>query len=136
VKHVFRATKMGWDKEQEGVWFDSDTYSKEEAQAEFKPYNGTNQRGYSYTGYEYDGQKYHDYTYLGEYEDGDIPRNNDEYIDSLINKNKDWSERVVLSVKRLHNKPRRECQDDQDVGNDLIFTAGFVILVAFREIKK
>ena len=38
MRHVFKATKIGWDEEQEGVWFDSDFYSKEEAEAEFKPY--------------------------------------------------------------------------------------------------
>ena len=41
MRHVFKATKIGWDEEQEGVWFDSDFYSKEEAEAEFKPYQGT-----------------------------------------------------------------------------------------------
>ena len=39
MRHVFKATKIGWDEEQEGVWFDSDFYSKEEAEAEFKPHN-------------------------------------------------------------------------------------------------
>ena len=29
MKHLFRATKIGWEKEKEGVWFDSDAYSKE-----------------------------------------------------------------------------------------------------------
>ena len=43
MRHVFKATKIGWDEEQEGVWFDSDFYSKEEAEAEFKPYQGTTQ---------------------------------------------------------------------------------------------
>ena len=38
MRHVFKATKIGWDEEQEGVWFDSDFYSKEEAEAEFKPW--------------------------------------------------------------------------------------------------
>lgn len=28
MRHVFKATKIGWDKEQEGVWFDSDFYSR------------------------------------------------------------------------------------------------------------
>ena len=74
MKHLFRATKIGWEKEKEGVWFDSDAYSKEEAEAEFKPYQGTTQRGYPYTGYERDGQKYHDVTYLGEFEDDELPR--------------------------------------------------------------
>ncbi|MDD7637060.1 MAG: hypothetical protein PUJ55_08990 [Clostridiales bacterium] len=83
MKHLFRATKLGWDKEQEGVWFDSDHYSEEEAHAEFKPYHGTTQRGYDYTGYEYDGQKYHDVTYLGEFEDDELPHNNSELIDII-----------------------------------------------------
>ena len=41
MRHVFRATKMGWSKEQEGVWFDSSHYTKDEAKAQFKPYTGT-----------------------------------------------------------------------------------------------
>lgn len=89
MKHVFRATKIGWKKEQEGVWFDADKYSKEEAEAEFKPYEGITQRGYSYIGYEYDGQKYHDYLYLGEYEDDEMPKDNNEFIESLLNREKE-----------------------------------------------
>lgn len=84
MKHIFRATRLGWDKEQDSVWFDSDDYTKEEAEAEFKPYEGRTQDGYPYTGYEYDGVRYHDYTYLGEYEDDEIPRNNAEYLESLL----------------------------------------------------
>ena len=38
MRHVFRATKMGWSKEQEGVWFDSSHYTKDEAKAQFQPY--------------------------------------------------------------------------------------------------
>ena len=86
MRHVFRATKIGWNEDQEGVWFDSDQYTKEEAEAEFKPYQGITQRGYPYTGYEYDGQKYHHYTYLGEYEDDKMPRNDEEYLRSLWDK--------------------------------------------------
>lgn len=78
MKHVFKATKMGWDSEKEGVWFDSDHYTADEAKAEFKTYKGTTQRGYPYTGYEYDGQKYHDVTYLGEFEDDELPHNDGE----------------------------------------------------------
>lgn len=74
MRHVFKATKLGWDKEQEGIWFDSSDYTREEAAAEFKPYEGTTQRGYPYTGYERDGQVYHDVTYLGEFEDDQMPR--------------------------------------------------------------
>lgn len=78
MRHVFRATKIGWDSGQEGVWFDSEKYTKEEAEAEFIPFQGVTQRGYPYTGYEYDGQKYHHYTYLGEFEDDDMPGFNGE----------------------------------------------------------
>ncbi len=75
MRHVFKATKLGWDSKKEGIWFDSDYYSKEDAEKEFKPYDGTTMRGYSYTGYEYGGEKYHDYTYLGEFEDDEMPQN-------------------------------------------------------------
>ena len=44
MKHVFKATKLGWASEKEGVWFDSKYYTKEEAQAQFKPYKGVTQR--------------------------------------------------------------------------------------------
>ena len=86
MRHVFRATKMGWSKEQEGVWFDSSHYTEEEAQNQFRPYQGTTKDGYPYTGYEYDGQKYHDVTYLGEFEDDKMPRSNDEYIDMMLDR--------------------------------------------------
>ena len=73
MRHVFKATKIGWDEEKEGVWFDADYYTREEAEAEFKPYTGITQKGYPYTGYEYDGQQYHDYTYLVLFEDDEMP---------------------------------------------------------------
>ena len=84
MKHVFKATKLGWKREQEGIWFDSNTFTKEKAEAEFKPYQGISQKGYAYTGYEYDGQKYHDVTYLGEYKDDAVPHNNEEFLDQLF----------------------------------------------------
>ena len=74
MRHVFKATKIGWDREKEGIWFDSDIYTKEEAEQMFEPYQGITQDGYPYTGYEYDGEKYHDVTYLGEYPDDDMPK--------------------------------------------------------------
>ena len=87
MRHVFRATKLGWEREKEGVWFDSGCFTKEEVEAEFKPYKGTTQRGYPYTGYEYDGQRYHDFTYLGEFKDDKMPKNDQEYIEWLANRN-------------------------------------------------
>lgn len=43
MKHVFKATKLGWEKEKEVIWFDSDDYIAQEARDEFKPYEGTTQ---------------------------------------------------------------------------------------------
>ncbi|MCI7210758.1 MAG: hypothetical protein MR981_00855 [Ruminococcus bromii] len=88
MKHLFKATKLGWAKEKEGIWFDSDDYTEEEAKQEFKEYQGTTERGYPYTGYEYDGQKYHDVTYLGEFEDDEMPHNDTELLDILSKKRK------------------------------------------------
>ena len=83
MRHVFRAQKFGWDEEQEGVWFDSDDYTREEAEAEFHAYEGSTRDGYPFTGYEYDGQKYYNYLYLGEFEDDKMPRSNKDFIASL-----------------------------------------------------
>ena len=57
---------MGCGREQEGIRFDSSQYTKEEAEAKIKPYQGITQRDYPYTGYEYDDQKYHGFNYPGE----------------------------------------------------------------------
>lgn len=73
MKHVFKATRMGWQGEKEGIWFDAEVFSKESAQEQFQPFQGMTEEGYDYTGYEYDGIKYHDVTYLGEFEDDKLP---------------------------------------------------------------
>lgn len=73
MRHVFKATIIGWNEEKEGIWFDADKYTKEEAEAQFKPYQGTTQKGHSYIGYEYGGKKYHDYTYIGLFKDNEMP---------------------------------------------------------------
>ena len=63
-------------------------YTKEEAMAEFKPFQGTTQKGYPYTGYEYGGQKYHDVAYVGEFEDNKMPHSDIELMDALIKSKK------------------------------------------------
>ena len=88
MKHLFKATKMGWAKEKEAIWFDSDFFTAEEARAQFKEFKGTTDRGYPYTGYEYDGQKYHDIHYLGEFEDDELPRNDIESMDIFLKKHR------------------------------------------------
>lgn len=88
MKHLFKATQMGWAKEKEGICFDTDDFTADEAKKEFKEYQGTTDKGYPYTGYEYDGQKYHDVTYLGEFEDDELPHNDTELLDILLKKAK------------------------------------------------
>lgn len=78
MRHVFKATQIGWDSKKEGIWFDADLYTREEAEAQLKPYHAFTQRGYPYTGYEFDGQKYHDYSYVGLYEDDKMPKDDSE----------------------------------------------------------
>ena len=84
MRHVFRATRIGWDQTQEFAWFDSNKYSLSDAEAQFKPYKGTTNRGYPYTGYIYDGVKYHDYKYIGEFEDDKMPRDNADILDYIL----------------------------------------------------
>lgn len=88
MKHLFIATKLGWDEEKDAVWFDTEHYSKEAAYAQFKPFQGIKQKRYEYTAYEYDGQKYHDVTYLGEFEDNQLPHNTSELIDIILKRGK------------------------------------------------
>ena len=88
MKHLFLATKIGWAKEQEGIWFDSYQYTREEAEAQIKPYQSIDQRGFPYTGYEYDGEKYYDYKYLGEFPDNEMPKNDHELWNYLLQKEK------------------------------------------------
>ena len=87
MRHLFRATRIGWGKVQDGVWFDSASYSKEEAAAQFIPFQGETINGYPYTGYEYDGVKYHHFDYLGEFEDDSMPTNDEEFYESLYYRN-------------------------------------------------
>ena len=77
---------MGWDEEREGVWFDADEYSEEEAQKQFKPFKGITDRGFPYTGYEFDGQKYHDFQFLGTFEDDEMPKSDKEWHSILLKK--------------------------------------------------
>lgn len=78
MRHLFRATRIGFPRAQDGIWFDIAEYTLKEAIAQFKPYKATTKKGFPYTGYEYDGVKYHDFKYLGEFEDDNMPLSNDD----------------------------------------------------------
>ena len=75
--HVFRCTKLGWEHEVEGVWFDADEYDRYSAEAEFTECTGYTEKAngetYPYTYYEYDGEKYYEIEYMGEYDYDDMP---------------------------------------------------------------
>lgn len=60
------------------TWWSNRINYREEAEAQFVPFEGVTQRCYPYTGYEYDGVKYHDFVYAGLYEDDDMPMNDYE----------------------------------------------------------
>ena len=80
--HWFVAQRMGWEKEQDVVWFDANQYSMEEAEAQFRPVQKTtmkNNHCFPYTAYEYDGVLYHHYRYMGYCDEKDLPRNRDEW---------------------------------------------------------
>ena len=76
--HVFLGTILGWESNQEYIWFNTLDYSKEEAEAQFiERYGETtkvNGLAYDYTYYEYDGQKYYKVVYLGEFDEKNMPR--------------------------------------------------------------
>ena len=76
-RHVFKCVKKGWDRETEGVWFDADLYTKEEAEAQFIPVDKMVEKSgghwFPFTFYEYDGETYYSVEYQGEFEDDDMP---------------------------------------------------------------
>lgn len=88
TNHVFRGKRMGYEEKRDGIYFDADRYSLEEATAQFKPFQGISQKGFPYIGYECKGVKYHDFQYLGEFPKNAMPRNDDEYLAWLIENNR------------------------------------------------
>ncbi len=76
MRHVFTCVKKGWEREREGVWFDADMYTKEEAEKQFIPVTKMVEKNggfYPFTFHEYDGQTYYSVDYMGLYEDDDMP---------------------------------------------------------------
>lgn len=76
-RHVFKCVKKGWDGEIEGVWFDADMYTKEEAEAQFRPVDKMVEKSgghwFPFTFYEYDGEIYYSVEYQGEYDEDNMP---------------------------------------------------------------
>ena len=78
MRHIFKAQKIGWREEKEGIWFDAKLFSKEQASAQFKPFVGRDRNGYPYTGYEFGGEKYYRVDYLGKYPKEKMPRSDED----------------------------------------------------------
>ena len=75
MRHVFKATGMGWTPDREGIWFDADYYTKEEAEAQFKSVVKISKDGWPYTAYEYEGDTFRYVEYLGVFDDDGMPKN-------------------------------------------------------------
>lgn len=72
MRHVFRLIGFGWKPTDEGIWFDADLFSKEEAEGQFKPVKLMSSKG-PYTAFSYLGELYRFVNYLGIFEDDEMP---------------------------------------------------------------
>lgn len=89
MKHLFRVQHFGFDKEKEGIWFDADHYSEEEAKDKFEPITKTtlkNNHNVDYTAYRFKdtGEEFYDVKYLGKFEDDDMPHNDKDLLGSIL----------------------------------------------------
>ena len=82
LRHAFRVRRFG--RGDSIIWFDAADFTREEAEAEFRPFHGVTRRGEPCTGYEYNGVIYRGFTYLGEFEDGQRPRNDRSILDFIF----------------------------------------------------
>ena len=74
--HVFRCVHQGWDRRTEGVWFDADCYSEEEAKAQFVEVERStlkNDDYYPYKAYEYQGELFYEVEYMGVFDENEMP---------------------------------------------------------------
>ena len=82
MRHAFRARRLG--RGESIIWFDAADFTREEAEAEFRPFRGVTRHGVPCTGREYNGVIYRDVTYLGVFEDGQRPRNDRSILDAIF----------------------------------------------------
>ena len=83
--YLFRATRLGWDKVSDGIYFDTADCTLEEAKNRFTRITKTAAKGIGmveYTAYEYGGVTYHHVDYLGIYPKNALPCNDREYLES------------------------------------------------------
>lgn len=76
MHHVFRADVKGQAKVLDGVWFEADEYTREDAKAQF--------RRTTDGGYERCGEIYSDVTYLGIFREDRMPQTDSECAQALI----------------------------------------------------
>ncbi len=83
MRYIFKGTKK--NGAEEGIFFDSDEFTREEAESNFTPYSKTS-RGRTEEGLEYDGQKYKEVEYIGKFDDFDLPCSDAEVVIKQIEK--------------------------------------------------
>ena len=92
MRYVFKCIHQGWDAETEGIWFDAEDFTLDEAWKQFKEVKRQtlldNGHWVDYTAYEYEGELFYKVFYLGLFEDDNMPmsdydlwENDDDYYD-------------------------------------------------------
>ena len=77
MRHVFRADVKDQDGVWDGVWFETDEYTRDSAEALFE-------RRDDESGFDYYGESYSDVTYLGVFRDDQMPQTDSDCVQALI----------------------------------------------------
>lgn len=77
MRHVFRADVKDQDGVWDGVWFETDEYTRDSAKALFK-------RRDDGDGFDYYGESYSDVAYLGVFRDDQMPQTDSDCVQALI----------------------------------------------------
>lgn len=77
MRHVFRADVKDQDGVWDGIWFETDEYTRDSAEALFKRRDDGN-------GFDYYGESYSDVAYLGVFRDDQMPQTDSDCVQALI----------------------------------------------------
>lgn len=76
MRHVFRADVKDQNGVWDGVWFETDEYTRESAETLFERRDDD--------GFDYCGESYSDVTYLGVFRDDRMPQTDSDCVQALI----------------------------------------------------
>lgn len=92
MRYVFRADVKDQDGVWDGVWFETDEYTRDSAESLFKRRDDGN-------GFDYYGETYSDVAYLGVFRDDQMPQTDSDCAQALIDLDEaDEYDGEVLSV--------------------------------------